>query len=282
MFPAPDRFLDAIDELDFVCDIDLFATHASRHADNVLLACSSVERSEVRCYPQEWVTMTEPAIASLGEARSDTDIVFALARALGLDDPVLNPEPDGAADPASTFTAALDWVFAPSGMTMAKLAVGPGIAVDALPTWKPAEELAAAGPGLERDYPFILNSGSRLPMVIHSRTYRLQWTRGLRPGPAADVNPDDARALGVAQGDWIELSSPAGSIRVLANITELARPGVVHMYHGHPEADVNLLLDPDDLDPISEFPAYRSARCRVDKVAADDARAATAPEEVTS
>ena len=68
------------------------------------------------------------------------------------------------------------------------------------------------------------------------------------------------------------LSSPAGSIRVLANLTELAQPGVVHMYHGNPEADVNLLLDPDDLDPISGFPAYRSARCRIDK----------APEEVTS
>ena len=322
MFPAPDRFLEAVDELDFICDIDLFATHASRHADIVLPACSSVERSEVRCYPQKWVTMTEPAIAPLGEARSDTDIVFALARALGLDDPLLNPEPDGEADPASAFTAALDWVFEPSGMTMAELAehpggmpvrdpigtpdreylehgfptpsgkmefassvlerLGPGIGVDALPTWKPAEELAAAGPGLERDYPFILNSGSRLPMFIHSRTYRLPWTRGLRPGPAADVNPADARALGVAQGDWIELSSPAGSIRVLANLTELARPGVVHMYHGHPEADVNLLLDPDDLDPISGFPAYRSARCRVDKVPADTVPDGPAPEEVTS
>ena len=96
-------------------------------------------------------------------------------------------------------------------------------------------------------------------MFVHSRTYRLSWTRGLRPRPAADLNPADARALGIAQDDWIELSTPAGSIRVLANLTELAQPGVVHMYHGHPEADVNLLLDPDDLDPISGFPAYRSA-----------------------
>ena len=107
-------------------------------------------------------------------------------------------------------------------------------------------------------------------MFIHSRTYRLSWTRGLRPRPAADLNPADARALGVAQDDEIELSSPSGSIRVLANLTELAQPGVVHMYHGHPEADVNLLLDPDDLDPISGFPAYRSALCRVDKVRAEE------------
>ena len=101
-------------------------------------------------------------------------------------------------------------------------------------------------------------------MFIHSRTFRLPWTRSLRPRPAADLNPADARALGIAQGDRVELSTPAGSIRVHANLTELAQPGVVHMYHGHPEADVNLLLDPDYLDPISGFPATRlgAARCR--------------------
>ncbi len=315
MFPAPDRFLEAIQELDFICDVDLFATDASRYADIVLPACSSVERGELRCYPEKWVTLTEPAIAPLGEARSDTDIVFALAQALGLDDPLLNPAPDGAADPAATFAAAADWIFEPSGMTMAELArhpggmpvrdplqtpdrrylehgfptpsgkmefvssvlerIGPQIGADALPTWRPPAHGDGTTTGQARDYPFILNAGSRLPMFIHSRTYRLSWTRGLRPRPAADINPLDARALGVAQDEEIELSTPAGSIRVLANLTELAQPGVVHMYHGHPEADVNLLLDPDELDPISGFPAYRSARCRVDKAPKSRAREVT-------
>ena len=35
MFPAPDRFLEAIQELDFICDVDLFATDSSRYADIV-------------------------------------------------------------------------------------------------------------------------------------------------------------------------------------------------------------------------------------------------------
>ena len=248
MFPDSDRFLEAIQELDFICDVDLFATDASRYADIVLPACSSVERSEVRCYPEKYVTLTEPAIAPLGEARSDTDIVFDLARRLGLDDPLLNPEPDGEADPAADrSTAALDWILEPSGMTMAELAKHPGgmpvprpaarrrsaqylrarlpdahrarwssprrcsrgsareLGVDALPTWRPPRHSAEGSPDLARDYPFILNTGSRLPMFVHSRTYRLSWTRGLRPRPAADLNPADARRLGIAQDDEIEL-----------------------------------------------------------------------------
>ena len=103
------------------------ATAAEKNiADIVLPACSSVERSEVRCYPEKWVTATEPAVAPLGESRSDTDIVFALAHELGLDDPLLDPGREGASDPAAAFAAAVDWVFEPSGMTVAELAKHPG------------------------------------------------------------------------------------------------------------------------------------------------------------
>jgi anaerobic selenocysteine-containing dehydrogenase len=227
------------------------------------------------------------------------------AHRLGLDDPLLNPEPDGGADPAAVFPDVLDWILEPSGMTMEEIGghpggmpvrdpiptpdrrylqhgfptpsgkmefassvlerLGPGIGVDALPAWTPPAS-DAGGEEVERDYPFILNSGSRLPMFIHSRTYRLSWTRGLRPHPMADLNPADARRLGITQGDRIELSSPSGSIRVLANLTELVRPGDVHVYHSNPEADVNLLMDADALDPISGYPGFKSSRCRVDKV----------------
>ena len=93
MFPGSASFLEAIQKLEFICDVDLFATDSPRYADIVLPACSSVERSELRCYPEKYVTLSQPAIAPLGESRSDTDIVFELARRLELDDPLLNPTP---------------------------------------------------------------------------------------------------------------------------------------------------------------------------------------------
>ena len=104
-------------------------------------------------------------------------------------------------------------------------------------------------------------------MFIHSRTFRLPWTRSLRPHAAADLCPADAQALGIAQDDLIELSTPSGSIQVRANLTNLVRPGVVHMLHDYPEADVNTLLEGDYLDPVSGFPGYKSLLCQVKKVA---------------
>ena len=126
MFPGSASFLEAVQQLDFICDVDLFATDSARYADIVLPACSSVERSELRCYPEKYVALSQPAIAPLGESRSDTDIVFDLARRLGLDDPLLNPAPDGSMPPAAAFDAALDWILEPSGMTVAQLREHPG------------------------------------------------------------------------------------------------------------------------------------------------------------
>ncbi len=308
MFPGSASFLEAIQKLDFICDVDLFATDSARYADIVLPACSSVERSELRCYPEKYVALSQPAIAPLGEARSDTDIVFELARRLGLDDPLLNPAPDGSTPPgrgvrrrpgldlraerhdrgrSSRSTPAAcpcptrcpSWSAStcqsgfptPSGkMEFASSLLArhgrPAGRPRRCPTYRPPRHSPEASPDLAADYPFVLNTGSRLPMFVHSRTYRLPWTRSLRPRPAADLNPADAARLGIGQDDEIELATPSGAIRVRANLTELAQPGVVHMYHGYPEADVNLLLDPDYLDPVSGFPGFKSLLCSVRKV----------------
>ena len=50
-----------------------------------------------------------------------------------------------------------------------------------------------------------------------------------------------------------------------ANPTARVLPGMVHMYHGYREADVNSLMDRDNLDPYCGFPGFRSTRCGVRK-----------------
>ena len=71
-------------------------------------------------------------------------------------------------------------------------------------------------------------------------------------------------------------ATPTGSIRVRANLSQMIRPGDVHMYHGYPDADANRLLEGDYLDPISGFPGYKAALCAVCKASAyPDARDAS-------
>ena len=104
-------------------------------------------------------------------------------------------------------------------------------------------------------------------MFVHTRTYRLSWTSSLKPGfHSVDINPIDAEALGIKNKSQVKVSTPKGSIVLQANLTQLVQPGVVHIYHGRAEADVNTLLEWDYCDPISGFPGFRSSLCRIDKI----------------
>jgi anaerobic selenocysteine-containing dehydrogenase len=322
MFPGSKDWLAAVQKLDLICITDLFATDTAKYADIVLPACSSVERSEVRAYPQKYVIATKPVIEPIGESRSDTDIVFGLAQKLGL--PYQDYDgaaaggatppadlggflPNGAPDFGDAFDAALDWILAPSGMTVAQIREHPagmpvpnpipitfkkyeknGFAtpsgkmefvssitekhadregIDGLPVYNEPKLSPLSTPDVAAGFPLVLGTGTRLPMFIHSRTFRLPWTRSLRREAMVDLNPIDAGKYGIAQGDLVELSTPYGAIQVKANITELAGVGVAHMFHDYPEADVNTLLSGDYLDPISGFPGFKASLCAVKKIA---------------
>jgi anaerobic selenocysteine-containing dehydrogenase len=81
-----------------------------------------------------------------------------------------------------------------------------------------------------------------------------------------ELNPIDAEERGIQQGDSIYLETPRNRIKVKAHLTETVLPGVVHMSHGSQEADVNLLIEPDYVDPVSGFPGFKSLLCEVRKI----------------
>jgi anaerobic selenocysteine-containing dehydrogenase len=136
---------------------------------------------------------------------------------------------------------------------------------DALPTYREPKLSPVSTPEVAKQFPLILTTGARLPMFVHSRTFRVPWLRRLRPDPAADINPQDARARGIEPNQWVDLATPQGKIRVRANVTEYVPPGVVNMIYSFPEADVNALIELDYRDPISGYPGFKSLLCDVKK-----------------
>ena len=297
MWPDSNGLMESVEKLDFFVNVDIFMTDTCKYADIVLPACTSVERSELRCYPMGYIIFTQPAIPCLYDSRSDVEIIYELAARLGLDDPLFK----------AGYEASVDWILEPSGITVTKLKKYPGgmfvpspmklpekkylksgfrtpsgkmefkskvlekykgrPGFESLPVYRPPKYSKESTPELAGKYSFILNTGSRLPMYVHTRTFRLSWTKSLRPNhPAADINPSDAAGLGIKQDDAIRISTPKDEIVVRANLTQMVQPGVIHMYHGHSEADVNVLFESDYLDPLSGFPGFKSALCKVERV----------------
>ncbi len=290
MWPGNDVFERALDKLDFFVDVDLFLTPTARRADIVLPACSSLERSELRFYPCDHVILTEPAIAPLGLARADSDIIIELARRIAPEDTLLG----------GGYEACLDYILQPSGLTVAELkrhpsglSLGgrPGLTAPghykyrrdgfATPTGKMefvstvlgemgfAPLPVATAPGSDRDeaadYPLMLVTGVRLPMYMHSRTFRNSWNRQLHPLPTVALNPQTAAARGIDDGEEVLLRTRRGEVRVRAQLTGIVPADMACIYHGWPEIEVNRLLHPEHLDPISGFPACKSLRCAIDK-----------------
>ena len=293
MWPASQRFIEHICELDFIVNADLFLTDSAKYADIVLPSSSSAERRELRCWPMGYAQFTQPAIEPLGESKSDVWILSELSKRMELGDELLE----------AGIEACVDWILEPSGLTVAELNKHPegmwvpgakppaehkylnggfrtpsgkvefvssileeidGEGFEALPSYREPAMSPVSQPDLAQKYPFVLGLGARLPMYQHSRTFRLPWTRALSPDPHADVHPEDAAAAGIADGEWMKIVTPYGEVTVRARTTLLVRKGDVHMYHDWPQANANDLLDGDYLDPISGFPGYRSSLCKIE------------------
>ncbi len=291
MWPGCDFFYESMKKLDFMVNVDLFMTDTCKLADIVLPACTSFERSELKFYAEDYVIWTTPVIKPLWDSRSDADIVFDLAKRIAPEDELMQ----------KGYEANVNWILEPTGLKVEELKKYPaGYTVknmkkppyrkyeksgfptpsgkmefastvmeeanlDALPTFKEPKMSPRSTPKLTKKFPLILTTGARLPMYIHSRTFRLSWTRGLRPDPMLDINPKDAVERGISQGDWVTLSTPRNAIKVKANLTEIVPPGVINIFHGYREPEVNTLIDPDYLDPISGFPGFKSLLCEVRK-----------------
>ena len=295
MFPQTDKMVEAIKKLDFFVDTDLFAGYTTRFADIVLPACTSLERSELKAYGGGYLQYTQPAIAPLYSAKSDADILCELARVMGVDDELLT----------AGHEACLDWIIEGNGLTIADLkkANGRPVKVPTAKPFVPGAYLegglrtptgkfefystaiAAIDPryGLnplpdyvdplfdqndaeaKTQYPYVLITGIRVPHTIHSRLHETPWLRSLRPNPLVEINKKDAEEMGVQDGDEMELSSPYGRITARAKLTSKMKKGVLLMTHGYTEANVNLLIGREHLDPYSGFPGLKGMRVSIRK-----------------
>ncbi|MEU9851899.1 bifunctional nitrate reductase/sulfite reductase flavoprotein subunit alpha [Streptomyces sp. NPDC047974] len=76
------------------------------------------------------------------------------------------------------------------------------------------------------DYPFVLNTG-RLQHQWHTltKTGKVAKLTKLNPGPFVEVHPDDATALGVREGDHLEIASRRGRAVLPAVVTDRVLPG---------------------------------------------------------
>ncbi len=288
MWPQDEDYKKAIIDMEFTAGADFWMTPTMELMDIVLPVATSMERTGPVKVSGRNVFIRTPVVQPVGEARGDREWMFDLAVKLGL----------GADFWDGSVEASMDWqleglglkasdvMAEPKGVTippgeMSPASDNPGFRTpsgkfefwsqrlekagfDALPVYKEPAESPISTPDLFAKYPLVLNTGSREAMYVHSRHRQNPRLRELQPEPRVDINPVDAKARGIAPGNTVIVEGPRGSITVKAHVTEMAMPGVVHVYHGWPEADINIVTG-RNFDPISGFPSFKAELCEVKK-----------------
>jgi anaerobic selenocysteine-containing dehydrogenase len=289
MWPQDHLYAKAISDMEFAAGADFWLTPTMELMDIVLPAATSLERLGPVSIAGRTVFLPQPVVAPIGEARGDMEWMWDLAKHLGMGvdfwdgdvmktlDWQLEPlgvkatdllkEPKGmviAPPRTNTPPSGKPGFRTPSGKFELQSSILEKAGFDGLPTYQEPPEGPVAAPQTAEKFPLIFNTGSREPMYVHSRHRNNPRLRELQPDPKVDINPKDAEARGIKQGEDAIIETPEGRITVKANITNLAQPGVVHVFHGWPQADVNTILA-RTLDPISGFPAFKSQLCQVRK-----------------
>lgn len=250
---------------------DLFMTDTARHADIVLPATSQLEHVDLhKAYGQLTLQYNAPAIAPLGECKSNWDVMRLLAAGMGYDEYWLKQSageviaevldatrnqgaprwatgehaqslleditlerleragslpfnlPEGFV-PFATGNADEPVHFpTPNGRVLLRCDVLADEGLDPLPEYVPPAELRAIDTRLS---PIVLISGASHHFVSSS----LASQPGLRAKegpPFVEINPADAVARGITDGDQVIVANERGACRLRAVVTSDVPPGV--------------------------------------------------------
>jgi anaerobic selenocysteine-containing dehydrogenase len=227
----------------FTVVLEHFLTDTADHADIVLPATTQLEHWDTQgAYGHTYVMLNRPAIAPLGQAKSNAQIFRELAAHMGFDDPCFadGDEPmvrqawrpervdlDELFERGWTKLKLPEAPFADGGFATAdgraRLS-GPGLA---LPDFLPNHECAESAPALAERYPLAMISPPARHF-LNSSFVNVTSLRGIEGEPLLEIHPDDAVPRGIADGAMVRIFNDRGVYRCRAELSTRARPGVVN------------------------------------------------------
>ncbi len=120
----------------------------------------------------------------------------------------------------------------------------------------------------DAQYPFYLSTGR---VIDHwhtsSMTGRIPELRQASPYAYVEINPKDARKLGIKPGDMIAVKTRRGVIHLPAKVYKGPMEGMVFVYwHDMAEDRMANRVTTDAFDPGSKEPEYKICACIIERV----------------
>lgn len=225
-FPIGDQARAALKNARFVVAIDLFLTDSSRMADVVLPAEGFAEKEGSVTNLEGRVQKVNKVVPGPGQSRPDWSILDDLAERMGV--PIGLESADNIAKEISSFAPAY------GGITWDLLDnQKDGVVVPIEFGSQPLVYIPADAPGRTVAGDLVLHYARTMfddgVLLRHSPSLI-----ELAPGAAVHLNPDDARRLGLAEGDQADVKTEAGSARLEVRVDDSLGHGVIYVPFNQP------------------------------------------------
>jgi formate dehydrogenase major subunit len=276
--PNINKVRKALSVLEFLVVQDIFLTETAEFADVILPASSYLEKDGTYTNTDRRVQLGRKVLDTPGEARVDWEVVQDIANRIGLDWHYESPR-DIFEEVVSVTPSYKNLTYDNLGlpgklypnpdpehsdgivvMFGEKFNTNDGLAHLVPAEWLPAKELP------DEDYPFVLNTG-RLLQHWHtgSMTRRSYALDAIAPTAQVYLHPDDAAALGLADGELARVSSRRGTIELAVKASYAEARGNCFIPFHFREAAANLLTT-DEIDPVGKIPEFKFCAVRIVRV----------------
>ena len=301
--PGGNKLDEAFESLDFMVSVDIYLNETTRHADIILPATTGLEVPHFDVFFNSFavrntVKFSEPMFEKTANQKHDWEILRDLALKLtGREDDGVTPEMmlDGGLKQGAYGKdgMSLDHLKAnPHGVDLGplqpclehriqtdddKIHIAPQLYLDDL---KRLNDSGLLESKTESDYPFAMIS-RRLPRSHNTWT---QNSRRLVKGKdpcTLQINPEDAKQLGLEDGQIAQVSSPAGEVCLPVELNDDMFAGVVSIPQGwghnrqdtamnvaqaQPGVSMNDLTDSRRVDELTGNAAFNGTRVTVTAV----------------
>ncbi len=260
--------------LDLLIVQDIFLTETAQIADVVFPSACFAEKEGTFSNTERKVLRVRKAVDAPGEAWEDFRIITALAKNMGYD--MEYSDASGIMDEINSLTPSyggisysriekesLTWPCPtaehPGTPVLHTQSFTRGKGVFFPIEYQPSAEVP------DRDYPFVLTTG-RVHAHYHTGTMTRKGSalNRLYPEALAEINTEDAKAMNVGDGDYVNIVSRRGKLRIKAIVSDRTDKGVAFVPFHFYEAAVNKLTI-GALDPVSKIPELKICAVKIEK-----------------
>jgi len=276
--PDAGHIEEALKKLEFLVVQDIFLTETAQFADVVLPGASFAEKDGTFTNTERRVQRVRKALEPVGESRADWQITCDVARKMGgkgfdfagpseIMDEIAGLTPSyGGIRYSRLESDSLQWpclnVDHPGTDCLHTDGFARGKGKFSVLEYKPPKEEPS------EQYPLILTTGRSLYQFhTGTMTRKSKGLNEMRGEELVEINPADAAALSIADGDLVRVASRRGAVTAKAKVTDSLARGTIFMTFHFAETRTNLITSPA-LDPVSKIPEFKVAAVRVEKVAA--------------